>query len=293
MRKSIFNYTMTQIEARKLILRALYNDEWLYKQIILKGGNALSMIYGVGMRTSLDLDFSISQDFTNIEEVSNRIEKALIRIFKEQKIMVFDYSFNAKPKESKNDWWGGYRAEFKLVSESLAKDLKYKTENLRRQALPVDIGSQKRIYSIEISKYEYIGDYKIEKYDGMNILVYSPLLLAIEKLRALFQQHPDYKQISANAKRSRSRDLYDIWAICDHFAIDLVAHLEVVKTVFDAKKVSMELLKDLDTVSSLHKTSWADVELSVTGEIEDYDFYFDYVNKSAKELYTKWKINPP
>jgi hypothetical protein len=39
------------------------------------------MIYQIGKRTSLDLDFSIQNDFTNIKKVSNRIENALTPIF--------------------------------------------------------------------------------------------------------------------------------------------------------------------------------------------------------------------
>ena len=62
---------MTQIEARKLILKALYQDDWLYSQLVLKGGNALAMIYRVGTRTTLDLDFSIRDDFSNLDYVNN------------------------------------------------------------------------------------------------------------------------------------------------------------------------------------------------------------------------------
>ena len=107
------------------------------------------------------------------------------------------------------------------------------------------------------------------------------------------QQHPDYSQISADVKRSRSRDFYDIWAICEHFAINLGAHLEVVQAVFDAKKVNMNLLRDLESVKALHYASWSDVEISVVGEIEDFNFYFEFVNNFAKELYSKWKIDSP
>ena len=162
---------MTQIETRRLILHALYSDDWLYSQLVLKGGNALSMIYRVGMRTSLDLDFSIRDDFNDTEEVSNRIERALIKTFSENRIHVFDFSFSAKPKKAKNYWWGGYCAEFKLISEDLAKKLNYEIDHLRRQSLQVDPGSQKRKYTIEISKFEYINGYKIEEYDGIKILV--------------------------------------------------------------------------------------------------------------------------
>jgi predicted nucleotidyltransferase component of viral defense system len=284
---------VTHTEARKLILFALYRDDWLYNQLVLKGGNALSMIYKVGMRTSLDLDFSISGDFTDIKEISDRIEKALKRTFSEQKLVVFDFSFNPKPKDTKTDWWGGYQAEFKLISEDNAEKLDYNIDQLRRQSFPVDAGSQRRKYTIEISKYEYIDGSQIKKYEGVDILVYSPLLLAVEKLRALLQQHPGYRQISTDAKRSRAGDLYDIWAICDYFVIDLAAHLEVVQAVFNAKKVSMELLGDFEALRSLHLASWSDVELSVSEEIESFDFYFEFVSKAAQDLYTSWKINFP
>ena len=289
----VFKKFMTQIEARKLILKALYQDDWLYNQLVLKAGNALAMIYGIGSRTTLDLDFSIQGAFSDLKKVENRIKDSLLRTFKEQKIVVFDFSFTAKPKVSKENWWGGYRAEFKLISENLAKELEYNIEHLRRQSFPIDPGSQKRKYTIEISKFEYIEGYQIAKYEGMDILVYSPLLLAVEKLRALLQQHPGYTQISAGTKRSRARDLYDIWIICDYFAIDLSAHLEVVRAVFDAKKVNMDLLWELESVKALHEGSWADVELSVSGEIENFEFYFDYVNNFAKKLHAQWKENSP
>lgn len=284
---------MTQIEARKLIIKALYEDDWLYNKLVLKGGNALAMIYGIGNRTSLDLDFSIQDDFPDLKEAETRIKDSLLRIFKKHGITVFDFSFTRKPRISKEDWWGGYRAEFKLISEDRARELEYNIEHLRRQAYPVDPGSQKRKYTIEISKFEYIEGCQIAKYGGNDILVYSPLLLAVEKLRALLQQHPGYSLISANVKRSRSRDLYDIWIICDYFAIDLSTHFEVVKAVFEVKKVSLDLLGDLESVKALHESSWADVELSVVGEIKDFEFYFSYVNNIAKKLYTQWKENSP
>lgn len=284
---------MTHIENRKLILHALYSDNWLYNQLILKGGNALSMIYKIGKRTSLDLDFSIQNDFTDIKEVSKRIEKVLFKTFSKHRIYLFDFSFYPKPKKTTNYWWGGYCAEFKLISKDLAEKLEYKIDYLRRQSFQVDPGSQKIKYSIEISKFEYIDGFNTKEFEGMRILVYSPLLLAAEKLRALLQQHSSYSQITANVKRSRSRDLYDIWVICEYFAINLGAHLEVVQAVFNAKRVDMKLLNDLDSVKDLHYASWSDVELSVAEEIEDFNFYFEYVNNFAKKLYTKWKINSP
>ena len=277
------------LELRKIILKALYSDDWLYNQLVLKGGNALAMIYGVGMRTSLDLDFSIRNDFSDLEEVSKRIQNVLTLSFIEYGIRVFDFNFYAKPKKASESWWGGYRAEFKLITEDSAETLDNDIGSLRRQSLVVDAGSQKRKYSIEISKFEYIEGAQVANYEGTDVFVYTPVLLAVEKLRALLQQHHRYSLISNEVKRSRGRDLYDIWALCDYFVIDLAAHFEVVKAVFEVKKVPMSLLSRLYDVKTLHQQSWADVELSVADKIEDYEFYFKYVNQAALKLYSQWE----
>lgn len=284
---------MTHIETRKLILKAVCSDDKLHDLLVLKGGNALSMIYKVGNRSSLDLDFSITADFDNIDEISSRIENSLNQYFSKNDIHIFDYSFKKKPEKTDNDWWGGYRAEFKLIPVTQAVELGYNHTLLQKQALTIDPGSQRRIYSIEISKFEYVENPEYKKFEGIDIKVYPPLLLAAEKLRALLQQHNSYTQISRETKRSRGRDLYDIWAICDFFALKLDSHLETVHAVFNAKKVDMSLLDDLDSVKGLHAETWADVENSVDVELDSYDFYFDYVNKIAKTLYSCWIKNSP
>jgi len=107
---------MTQEEVRKLIVKALYKDDWLYQQLVLKGGNALSLIYNVGSRSSLDIDFSIEKDFEDLSQVARRMERALTSAFGEVGIHVFDFSLEKKPKSTDIEWWGGYTAEFKLIS---------------------------------------------------------------------------------------------------------------------------------------------------------------------------------
>ncbi len=284
---------MTQEEVRKLIVRALYTDEWLYHQLVLKGGNALSLIYNVGNRSSLDIDFSIERDFEDLNEVAQRMERTLKSTFEEVGILVFDFSIEKKPKVADNEWWGGYTAEFKLISKKNADKLSFRIEDMRRQALTIDAGSQRRRYSIEISKFEYIADRVAKKIDGVDIVVYSPLLLAVEKLRALLQQHPSYTQIPDNLKRSRARDLYDIWAISDYFSIKIEMNLSTVEAVFSAKRVDINLLSRLSEVKALHLASWSDVELSVPMDLEDFDFYFNFVNSAAINLYAQWKKDSP
>lgn len=284
---------MTQEIARKLILKALFKDDWLYNRLVLKGGNALALVYNVGNRSSLDLDFSIEGDFEDTDVVSNRMSNALIATFKEAGVHVFDFKLEQKPRNTSVSWWGGYRAEFKLIPKVLADKLAFRIEDMSRQSLTIDPGSQRRKYTIEISKFEYISEKITKRIEGIDIHVYSPLLLAVEKLRALLQQHPSYTQIPREVKRSRARDFYDIWAISDYFSIKLDMHLSTVKAVFDAKKVDLNLLNKLSDVKALHMASWADVELSVSTDIEAFDFYYDFVNLAAINLYSKWVENLP
>jgi predicted nucleotidyltransferase component of viral defense system len=48
-------------DIRKLTITALFSDEVLFEQLVLKGGNALSLVHGISPRDSLDLDFSMSR----------------------------------------------------------------------------------------------------------------------------------------------------------------------------------------------------------------------------------------
>lgn len=284
---------MTQENIRKIILKALVSDDWFFKQLVLKGGNALSLVYKVGNRSSLDLDFSIESDFNDLNPVKQKIKDILYTAFENYDIRLFDYHFEKKPQITSDPWWGGYRVEFKLITEDLADKLNFNIFDMRRQSLVIDPGSQKRKYSIEISKFEFVSEKTKAKIDDVYIFVYTPLLLAVEKLRALLQQHPEYPQISQKAKRSRARDFYDIWVICDYFSIKLDMYLPVVESVFEAKKVDMNLLKKMHDIKDLHQASWADVEVSVSVDLEDFDYYYEFVNEAAQNLYTQWIKNSP
>jgi hypothetical protein len=284
---------MTQEQVRKLILKALYMDDWLYHHLVFKGGSALSLVYDVGGRSSLDLDFSMEGDFEDTRHVSRLMAQALASTFDKVGIVVFDFKLTEKPRSRDPPWWGGYMAEFKLIVESQAATLNFGIEDMRRQALTIDPGSQRRRYRIEISKFEYVAEKVLRRVDDVDVYVYPPLLIAVEKLRALLQQHPEYPQIPGNLKRSRAQDLYDIWAISEHFAVKLDMHLSMVEAVFGAKKVDLGLLGRLPELKSLHMASWPNVELSVATDLEDFDFYFDFVNASARSLYTQWIEHSP
>jgi hypothetical protein len=286
-------FHMTQEQIRVLILKSLFSDEWLFNHLVMKGGNALALVYHVGGRSSLDLDFSIEDDFEDCARVSSRMASALSSTLEGAGVRVFDFRMEPKPNPSETRTWGGYIAEFKLIPLSLASKLDFRMDDMRRQALSVAPGSQRRRYTIEISKYEYVGDKVVRNVEGVDVCVYSPVLLAAEKLRALLQQHPEYRQIGDSLKRSRARDLYDIWTISDFFAIKLDRHLPTVNAVFAAKGVDLNLLGRLSELRALHMASWSDVELSVSRALEDFDFYFNFVVEVANSLHAQWMKDMP
>lgn len=45
----------------------MFSDDTLMHQLVLKGGNALRLAYGIGSRASLDFDFSLANDFEDPE----------------------------------------------------------------------------------------------------------------------------------------------------------------------------------------------------------------------------------
>ena len=50
-------------EIRRIAIAALFSDDVLTEYLVLKGGNALNLVYGITSRTSIDLDFAMGQDF--------------------------------------------------------------------------------------------------------------------------------------------------------------------------------------------------------------------------------------
>ena len=74
---------------RRLVIKALFSDDDLMDIFVLKGGNALNIAYSVNDRASIDIDISMAEDFTDIDEIKRKIENALVTTFAEEKITVF------------------------------------------------------------------------------------------------------------------------------------------------------------------------------------------------------------
>ncbi len=65
------------IKIRTIAIVAIFSVDVLFEKVALKGGNALALVYGMSVRTSLDLDFSIENDFEDLDDVSRRVFSAL------------------------------------------------------------------------------------------------------------------------------------------------------------------------------------------------------------------------
>ena len=107
-------------------------------------------------------------------------------------------------------------------------------------------------------------------------------MLALEKLRALCQQNPKYRNIVLKmTPKSRARDFFDIYNINKAFLIDFSSddNIKLCQCIFNAKYVPMEYIKELHEQRDFHRESWQRVTSTINQSIEpkSFDFYFDYV----------------
>ena len=264
---------------RRVAIRAMAAAGREIGLFVLKGGNALAVVYGIGGRTSLDLDYSLATDFEDVRLAEARISERLAEAFREAGFELFDLQFLLRPPGPTGEWWGGYEVRFKLVPLSEAgSDLEVR----RRTATVVGL-AQERIFKIQISRNEFVGDTLEEEVDGVPITVYSPGLIAAEKLRAICQQMPEYPH--SRYRHPRARDFFDIRSICQEASVDLAspANAVLVRKAFEAKRVPLELLGRVETTREFHRPDWPAVELSVRLE-GDFDFYFDFVVDLCRRL---------
>jgi len=260
-----------------LTLKALMHDEKLMYGLVLKGGNALQIAYDITDRASMDIDFSIKDDFSELDfqRINGILESLLNEQFQTEKLVVFDIRFIERPKTNQEKIWKGYNIEFKVThQDNFYKD---DLEKTRREAIKVLDQSTK--FSVDISSFEYIAGAKKHELEGTVLLVYTPEMIVIEKLRALCQSIPEYKEIIPTARiKGRARDFYDIWNICEQFSIDITTdeNTVLVNEIFKAKKVPLSFLKLLPEYKDLQRENWASVEDTLTSDNKGFDFYFAY-----------------
>jgi hypothetical protein len=281
-------------EIRRRILTAVASDDLLVDLLVLKGGNALELIHRIGERASLDLDFSMEADVADARELEARLKRAVEDRLDSLALVVFDWKFGPRPNSPQDAAarWGGYRAEFKLIGRDLFRDRGSDLDALRRSS--VEVGPEhQRIFQIDISKFEFCRGSITAEVDSYGLQVYTPAMIAAEKLRALCQQMPEYTQRRHPAPRPR--DFYDIHAIVTIAGVRLADEIDLVKHMFDAKEVPYGLLDLMsrDRERKFHGQEWAAVVQTVRGEVEVFDHYFDFVCSCVAPLQPLWKVNAP
>ena len=278
-------------DIRKLTITALFSDDVLFEQLVLKGGNAISLVHGISPRDSLDVDFSLETDFGNLEDVLARMERALASRFNVVGFIPFDVKLVSKPSEQRENqqpWWGGYQLEFKLIEETRHRSFGSDRERLRREAFVVG-PNQQRIFRVDFSKYEYTKGKVRAEVDNYTIYVYSPAMIAIEKLRALCQQMEDYAP-TGKTKCPRARDFFDIFIVVTKTGLRLGSpeNLDLIKRIFAAKEVPISLLGKLAQQRDYHRNDWPNVRATVAEPLEEFDFYFDFVLQETEPLHSLW-----
>jgi predicted nucleotidyltransferase component of viral defense system len=281
-------------EIRKITIIAMFSDDDLMKILVLKGGNAISLFLKDYSRASIDLDFSLCDDIDNENQplIEEKIRTVLEKTFKEHGYVVFDYKFYPKPKirkEGLEDFWGGYRIEFKVIQVSRYKELGGDINKIRQASIPLGEG-EKKPFTIDISKHEFCGFKKDFELDGYTIYVYTPEMMVIEKIRAICQQMPEYPY---GNKGARARDFYDIHLLMESCNIDLTSkeNLELTEVIFRAKDVPLNLIGKIPKYKAYHESDFISVSSSTQSgmEVRDYDYYFDYVVDKTKGLEVLWK----
>lgn len=273
-------------DIRRLVIIALFSDDELMEKFVLKGGNALDIVYGVGSRSSVDVDLSMPDDFSDVGQAQDRIFRALRDRFDSAGFVVFDEKFQLRPsvmRQGQSPRWGGYQVDFKIADRETHAKHGRDLEALRRNAALVG-PEQKRTFRIDISKYEFVEPKEEVEIDDYVVYVYTLPMMATEKLRAICQQMPEY-ELRRNPK-PRARDFYDIYSIVTAGGIDIAGdeNAELVRNIFAAKSVPLPLIGNIKNTHDYHVIDWPAVEQSVAGPLKGFDFYFNFVVGLAERL---------
>jgi hypothetical protein len=99
---------------KRLAIVALFSDDDLMDCLVLKGGNALDIVYDIADRASLDLDFSTDRSFRpeEVQVLGQKIRTVLSETFRAQGFEAFDIRFKEVPESpaaAQPDFWGDIR----------------------------------------------------------------------------------------------------------------------------------------------------------------------------------------
>ncbi len=287
-------------ELKRLTLVALFSEDELVHRLVLKGGNALTLAHKLSSRASFDLDFSMEGQFepSDLQKIRGRIEGRLRQAFEPAGYVAFDVTLEPRPENITPDleaFWGGYALQFKLISRARHDELGGKLEAIRREAIPPRPGGRAR-FEVDISRHEYCEGKQTVEIDQFTVYVYTPTMLVCEKIRAICQQAPTYARFVKKHQAPRTRDFFDIHEVVTRFDLNLLVeeNHELLRNMFRAKRVPLELLFKLNEQREFHLQGWDALRDTVapTVRLRDFDFYFDYVLSLCQELAQAMRLRP-
>jgi Nucleotidyl transferase AbiEii toxin, Type IV TA system len=282
---------------RRQLVRALAADDDLFDLLVFKGGNALALVHGIGLRASLDLDYSLAEEAENSQVLGETLERALGEGLSREGLMLFDWNFSVKPSTlapGQDPRWGGYLGEFKVIETELWKELGEVVDQARKRAWGVTAsGGAARKFCVELSRNEFCGGASEKELgDGYTVKTYTLAMIAAEKLRAICQQMPEYSK----KRKARGRDFYDIHAIVSEASVDLASptNMELIRGMFDAKSVPLKLLGLIEKHSFFHEGEWPDVRNTIpTSKRMDFEFYREFLMDVVSKLEPLWAEDTP
>jgi hypothetical protein len=62
----------------------------------------------------------------------------------------------------------------------------------------------------------------------------------------------------------------------------------LIRNIFEAKKVPLSLLGEIVHQREFHRPDWPAVVHATTGELRDFDFYFEFVINQVERLESLW-----
>lgn len=180
-------------------------------------------------------------------------------------------------------------ASFKVMEKQKYEKLEGNLAGRRRDSLVIGPGQQ-RVFTIDLSKYEYVAGKLELELDDYAIYVYSPTMIAVEKLRAICQQMPEYPL--QRRPSARARDFYDIHliALIKAMRFDSPENLELVRHIFSAKEVPLALLEKIKDQREFHRPDWDSVKASSNDDnLAEFDTYFDFVVEQVNSMKALWE----
>jgi hypothetical protein len=281
---------------KRQVILALFADNVLMQQLVLKGGNLLDVVYGISTRPSRDIDLSICGEVENLGLFRSTIENALRNWFGPKGYVVFDVNLREEPPhltEEFRAFWGGYKVDFKIIDAGTYEKLAGDESRLRMAAKTV-VDEHGKKFPIEISKYEYVDEKVAEIVDDLTVYAYSPRMLVAEKLRAICQQMPEDASYLRKHASPRGRDFLDIHTVAEHFRVEFgnPGFHRTAQNVFHAKRVDLRLLSMIaaETTKEYHRPDFVSIAPTIRPgfELQPYDFYYNYVVEKCKLLEPLW-----